>query len=34
MHRIIIFLKMQKNEQIFEISNEKSLDNIAPALKK
>lgn len=34
MHRIIIFLKMQKNEQIFEISNEKSLDNIAPTLKK
>lgn len=34
MHRIIIFLKMQKNEQIFEISDEKSLDNIAPTLKK
>ena len=34
MYRIIIFLKMQKNEQIFEISDEKSLVNIAPTLKK
>ena len=34
MYRIIIFLKMQNNEQIFEISDEKSLDNIAPTLKK
>lgn len=34
MHRIIIFLKMQKNEQIFEISDEKSLENIVPKLKK
>ncbi len=34
MHHIIIFLKMQKNEQIFEISDEKSLENIVPTLKK
>lgn len=34
MHHIIIFLKMQKNEQFFEISDEKSLENIVPTLKK
>lgn len=34
MYHIIIFLKMQKNEQIFEISDEKSLVNIVPTLKK
>ncbi len=34
MYRIIIFLKMQNNEQIFEISDEKSLENIVPTLKK